>query len=742
MTAEQPEHRDLSRGRVSGFAATIVAGVIGGLLAVVLSIAAASLVVAGHLSSYAPLLIGTALLAAIVLNLAAAASSSIKPTVAGVQEIPCVALGAVVGATAAGLSTNDGDLSFTIMAALSLATLVTGLSMVLLGAFRQGELVRFIPYPVIGGFLTGTGWLMLLGGLSIVLGEPADLSLFVSVPGPQALLRLGLTGAFVLVLLWAGRRYPAPATAPLVVLATIALFNLFVLASGYVRQDLHDNGWLVSLPAAGHIWHGWEVGGFATVDWNAVWAGVLEVPIVFVLTTIGLLLNATSIELERRQDVDLNRELKCIGGGNALAGLVGGLPGYQAVSLSLLASRLGANGRMVGVVAAAVILAVLLIGVDFLDIFPTLVVGGLLIWMGGSLMIEWLFLRWRQGGAWDLAIVVLIFATIVAVGFMQGIVVGLIAAVLLFVYQYARVDLVRDEMSADEYRGALVGSTLPRDWLDQYGKSILIIRLQGFLFFGTANRLRHHIETRMRRIGGEGRGFLVIDFQRVTGIDSSATTSFSRLQQIAAQSGVRIVVTGLRKAAQRGLLEYDRGGGEASVMHFEDDLEHGVKWCESALLSGFVDDRPVVENRPIADMLLDLVGDAAAAEAIGRYCQRVDVTDGVRLIEQGDLSNALYFIESGQATIETTHDRSASPVGLMNVGAGDIVGEMSFYLGERRSASVVAKGDLVAWRLSGEAMDRLETEAPAAALCLHRSMATLVSARLAHANRHISRLAD
>ena len=116
-------------------------------------------------------------------------------------------------------------------------------------------------------------------------------------------------------------------------------------------------------------------------------------------------------------------------------------------------------------------------------------------------MVDWLLLRTRRIARWDIAIIVLIFAVIVIIGFAEGVAAGLIAAALLFAYQYAQVDLVRDEMLGHEYRGSLVGSTLPSDWIEQHGKAILIVRLQGFLFFGTANRLRHHIQERIRRPG-------------------------------------------------------------------------------------------------------------------------------------------------------------------------------------------------------------------------------------------------
>lgn len=737
-----PSKDQLSRGRLARFSATVVAGTVGAVLATVLSIGSSSLIVANNLSSFAPLLIGPALLSAVIMTLVIALASPMRAAIVPVQEIPCVAMGAIVGGISGGVATIDGDVQLTLMAALALATLITGVSLVVLGVFRLGEIVRFVPYPVIGGFLAGTGWMILLGGLGLVLAVPANITLFTSMPEPGALIRLGAAGVFVLCLVMARRRYPSPTVLPLVVLSAIGLFNAVVLLADLSPEDLHAGGWLVNLPEGSGL--PWERGTdiFKVVDWSAVVVSMVGVPVLIVLTTLGVLLNATSVELERQEDVDLDRELTATGSGNALAGLAGGLPGFQAVSLTLLATRLGAENRAVGVVAAALMLAVFLVGIDILDIFPTVIIGGLLIWLGGSLMVDWLLLRTRRIARWDIAIIVLIFAVIVIIGFAEGVAAGLIAAALLFAYQYAQVDLVRDEMLGHEYRGSLVGSTLPSDWIEQYGKAILIVRLQGFLFFGTANRLRHHIQERIRRPGaGGGPGFLIIDFHRVSGIDSSALAGFRRLEQIAVRAGVRIVAAGLN-SSQRALFKSDRVGDEASSLHFEPDLESGVTWCEQALLAGTAGKLEATESRQLAVMLDDLVHDSTAAAAIGRYCRRVVVGAGETLVAQGDPSNELYFIESGHASVETSEERLAAPVQLANVGAGDVVGEITFYLGDRRSASVIAKDELVAWQLSSEAMAKLWAEAPEAALRLHKGMAAMLSRRLSHANRYIRRSAD
>src|SRR6266487_278427 len=80
------------------------------------------------------------------------------------------------GAAPAGwLGSRQIALSATVGAAIVLTTLATAATFLLLGQFRRGSLVRYLPYPVIGGFLAGTGWLLVLGGLGVMTTVPAQL---------------------------------------------------------------------------------------------------------------------------------------------------------------------------------------------------------------------------------------------------------------------------------------------------------------------------------------------------------------------------------------------------------------------------------------------------------------------------------------------------------------------------------------------------------------------------------------
>jgi SulP family sulfate permease len=652
-----------------------------------------------------------------------------------------VALGVVVARVADALpaGATEADRYVTVMFAIGVATLLAGAGFFLLGYFRLGGVIRYIPYSVIGGFLAGTGWLIALGGLAIVLGEPATLHMFTIVPDPTAIQRLGLTAAFVALLIFARGRFANPLAVPAVILAAVGLFIVIGFGSGNTAADLHAGGWLINLPASGRMWPAVNLPQPADIDWRAIAVGMIDTPLLIVVTAIAFLLNATGIEMESGDDVDLDHELKSIGFMNLAGGAGGGLPGFHSVSVTLLAIRLEAQSRWVAMIVAAVALAALVLGSVILDIIPTLVLGGMLLWIGGQLMAEWLVAAYRRLDLGDYLIILLIFLIIVFVGFATGIVVGLIAAILLFVLRYGRVDIVRHEISGSDYQSSVEGPKERSALLHQHGQAILIVKLQGFLFFGTSDGLRRRAQAQMMAAANENGGFLVIDFHRVTGIDSSTVLSFARLSQLAARHDFTVVLTALPEEVRDALTRGDLQIGEGSPIRIEADTERGLKWCEDALIARVT--HGASPGVTLAEILTGVTGNAEAAEAVATYCERVGAAAGIRLIEQDSPSEDVFFIESGEAVIEIAGDGN-TPTYLTTVVAGAVVGEIAFYLGDRRSASVTATTEMVAWRFSRQAMERLQQESPAVALSFHRGMAAMLSKRLTRTDRLVRFLAD
>ena len=632
----------------------IAVGAVCGLLAIVQSISYGSLLLPSGGQSFATIAIGMALFSSAVLAAITPLISSTRGVISITQGVSTVALTSVLGAVAASMTTGSQPAVLaTLAAATALTTLSIGAVSLALGAFKLGRFIRFAPFPVIGGVLAGSGWLILHGGVDLIAGpsvlqDPAGV-----LRDPAFLVKTGLVVAFIAALVGMERMTRIRLIVPATVVGAVILFNVATRIAGIPTDALRAAGWLLQLPQNTALWPPISAAEFGLIDWRAVLAGVLSIPSVAIITVLALLMNATGIELCARRDADLDRELRAVGYANLVAGIGGGLPGYHSVSLTLLAARVGAHGITVGLTVAAVCLGGLVFGGAVVSAEPTSVLGAMLVWIGAGLIGEWLFGSYTRLPLREYLVVALIFCVIVFAGFAWGLLVGLAAAIVLFVVEYGRVDIVRYIMTGRDYQTGNDASEERLEVLRRHGDAILMVRLQGFLFFGTADRLRKRIHLQIaEREGGRVR-FLVTDFRWVTGLDSSTVLSFTRLAQTADADGFMLVLTGMSDAVQASMLRGGLAHGTGTPVRIEPTFDHGLEWSEDALLASVGPAQPTATTA-VVDRLTAMVGGREPAEILLRHFARMEVADGTILIHQGTPSNDIFFIEAGRAAVEMT----------------------------------------------------------------------------------------
>jgi sulfate permease, SulP family len=719
----------------------LVAGIVCGFLAVILTVSFGSLLFTGALRTYVEVAVGMALFSTVVVAMVAALTSPIRGAVSVVQEIPVVAIvgpAATIAAAMEGASLRDTMV--TVVVAVGLATLATGAVLIALGAFRLGNLIRYVPFPVIGGFLAGTGWLILRGGVDVIAGVPVGLLSIVTILAePSVQFKTAASLALVTALAALDRRTAGRLATPLLILGSVVAFNLVRIVAGIPLAEIQATGWVVPLRAGTALWPPIGLADLAVVDWSAMASGAVMLPAIILITVMALLMNATGIEMDTRRDVDLDKELRSVGLQCLASGAGGGMPGFPAVSLSLLATRLGAPTRTVGLIVAVIVLGVLAFGEEVLNLMPTPVLGGLLVWIGGTLMAEWLFRAARRLRLGEYLVILLIFAVIVGAGFPDGILAGLVAAVILFVVEYGRIDSIRHVFSGRDYHATPDMTEERRNALSSAGDAILIVRLQGFLFFGSADRLRKAIEDRIA--GPTPVRFLIVDFARVTGLDSSAAMNFVRLAQIAARHKVALVISGAGDAVRRALFRSGLEEAAPGTATVEIDLHHALARCEAALLAVVAPGLDGENKRDAADIAADILGEPEAAADLARYFTALSLEAGDRLIEEGTPSHEMYFVGSGRAAV-TIRAQDGAAMTVATVGPGAILGELAFYLDQPRTATVTAETPMQVWRFAGDDLARLRRDAPELALRFHQGIAAMLARRLTSTDRLVRLLAD
>ena len=716
---------------------TLTFGLVLGALEAVLAISLAALIFGGRLSTHLEAGIGLGLLSAVIVMVVVAVRSSLPAAIGSVQDSTAAILALVAAGIA--LEVPSTEKSFlTVVVAFALTTVATGVFLFAVGLFRLGNLIRFMPYPVVGGFLAGTGWLLTKGAIGVLSGVAVSLSTLDDVFAGDAVKKWLPGISFAVVLLMLVRRWRHFLIIPAALFATLGLFYAVAAVLGSSVSELKAGGWLLGpFPGTG-LWEPWSIEGLARADWSAIAAQTPNMATVVLVGAVALLLNMSGIELAVGRDLDLDRELRASGGANVLAGLGGGIVGFPALSLTALAHRSGA-GRLVGMVAALVCAVALVLGGSFLSLFPRVVVGGLLLFLGLVFLVEWVYDAWFKLPRPDYLVVLLILVVIGAFGFLQGVAVGLVVAVALFVIDYSRTDVVKHAFSAGSYR-----STVDRDpehlaVLRAQGDEVFILELQGHLFFGTASSLFDRIRDRALDVAQSPLSFLVLDFRRVSGLDSSAVLAFIKVHRLAAGQGFTLFVSGLSDRV-RG--QFQRGGfseAELSGMRVFPDLDHAIQWCEDRLLER--EAAVPQEPRPLGTLLRDGLGLSTDAERLLPYLELVELPTGYEFIHQGESSTDVYLLESGRLTAVLTR-ATGDQVRLRTMFPGTVVGEVTMYLATVRGASVVTEQPSRLYRLTTQALEAMERDDPELAGAIHRAFARLLAQRLTDSLRTMEALLD
>jgi SulP family sulfate permease len=525
-----------------------------------------------------------------------------------------------------------------------------------------------------------------------------------------------------LLLLVVPRRIRHGAAIPaLVALAVLAFHGVRLLLGGTVEQG-QAAGWLLGPFPSGRMLSFPPAESLALLDWEL--AGVL-LPFAAtsaLLCAITLALMVTGIEALTARPMNVDREMRLAGYANVAGGALGGLPTAHALSATTLLARDRPVGRWVAAVPAAVALVILLAGADALALVPRPVLAALLLSVG----IEWMVIRtWREARLLprhETAILLVVAASIVLVGIVEGIAIGLGLALLIFAWTYRRVPVIRAMLRGHEMRSSVSRSAAMTRVLDEQGRRIVVMRLQGYMFFLNAETVQKVFAWAARN---DAR-YVVLDFRHVLGMDSAAVEVFARLERDARELGLRLAVAAVPDAldgpfAARGVF---LAPGCPRFPSVHQALEH----AEELLLLEH-GERVDTERASLVALLAAQPGLEDAGPRLEPFVERVAFAPAETLMLQGDPADDMVFIESGRVQAMLLKE-GAAPLHLRTLTPGTLVGEIALVRGGTRTATVVAVTPCQAVRIDRDGLARMEAADPALAFAVHRVITLQVAEKL------------
>jgi sulfate permease, SulP family len=720
-------------------AASLTAGAIAGIVGSTYGISFAALIFSGDLAPHLPLGIGLGLFAAVVLSVVVGTTNSLPGVATAPQEVPATLLSLMAGTIVTRMpeAASTTEVVSTVVVAIAVAALLTGLVSFALGFFKLGNLVRFIPYSVIGGFLAGTGWLLSSAGIGLMTGV-TQLSQLPTLQQPDMVIRWLPGVVFALLMLFLLRRYNHSLTVPGMVLGAIALFYITLLLTGTSTAQASVAGLLLGPFPEGSLWQPLSLEVLTQANWSVISHQADQLAIIPIVTILALLLNASGIELVAARDIDLNQELKAAGLANFISGLGGGLIGFHTLGLTTLSyAKIGARSRLVGVFASLFCMAVLVFGASLVAFFPKFVLGGMVLFLGLDFLVEWLWDSWSKLPKLDYLIVLLILVVIAAAGFLQGVGVGVLMAAVLFVINYSQVSVTRHVLSGATHHSHVERPPHQQRSLREQGEQIYILELQGFIFFGTANRLLNQVQQRVAESHHSPLTFVILDFRLVSGIDVSAVFSFLKIKQTADQYKFRLVFTHLEPTVQKLLQQGGCLTPTDTTSQVFPDLDRGLEWCETQILETMSWRRS--RFLPLPLQLQRLFSDPEQVANFIPYLEKLELLPEEVLFRQGEQSEALYFLESGQITtvLELTDGKMLRSQTLR---MGTVIGEMEFHAKTVYERTAIADQSTTVYRLLRSRLQDMQQEQPETAAVFQEFMLSLLAERLNQAHKHIKNL--
>jgi SulP family sulfate permease len=700
-----------------------MAGIVIGTIGVIRAISYASLIFSGSLSDQISVGIGMTVLSTGVIGLIVALLSDYPGMIATPLAAPTVLLALLADTITQTLEAQQASpdvILITVLTTIALVSVITGVLFLLVGSTRQGERICVVPYPVVGGFMAGTGWLLVDGFFQITTDMSLSLQTLPVLLQTQALIRWLPGLGFALILLTISRKARHFLVIPSILSLATGFFFLMVGLSQISLHDAHSLGFFLGpFPDSSEgLWHPLSLSAMAQVEWSAIVDQAASILTVSLISLLSLILSNNAIELAVSQDISLNRQLMAIGVANIGSGLFSGMVGTQALPSTILAHDMQASRRWTGILTVIPVIAVLGFGASFLGYLPKAVLGSLILYLGLSLFIQWLVESWSKLPFESYLIILIMLITVAQFGFLKGVMIGFLMSLIHFAYSYSQRDVVKSTLNGGSTRSNAFRTAQENQFLTQYGDCIHLMELQGYIFFGTAPDLLKRVCDRALSssiLEGEKPHselkYLVVDFKEVIGLDSSAVSVMGKISKLANQKNFKLLFTNLSDEFQALLV---RGGsldiGDACKMF--PDIDRALEWAENQLLTGT--DLYLFPNNPFSQDLPLPLKEMLTEEEIYQFMgflEPLRFPAKYTIFKAAEAKAGLYFITAGQVSVLLEMEDGGTKR-LQTCSQGNLLGEMRFFGKSPLSSQVITDTETELLYLSPIAFEKMKQMAP------------------------------
>ena len=704
------------------------AGITVACLALPLSISAGVLVY----STLGPEYAARGAIAGLLCAVAGGIAASIFGQSSFVTTIPTMAIALVQASSVGALVASwHGDAS-AVSSALPIMVLLVGIWQIVFATTGLSRIIKFTPHPVLAGFVTGIGALMMLQELPILAGEHS-LRDFVgdimTLRWPHPFIAIFGFGLVVAILVLE-RIFPR---APNLLIGLVLGFLAFHFAL-HMAPNL-DLGATIGAISPSSV-------QFASlIDLNAVESllsdfSTLKI-VIFGSLTLALLgtLEGSFTLRAAQQLTDMpaapRRDVMAQGIANLVSAFAGGVAVGTSIKLSAANYHAGGRSRASPIAAGLILLFATLLTPGIIFSLPVVVLAAILFIASLRLIDLWILQLLREAVApekeervrarLNLLIVVAVLATTIFGEPVMGAAVGIGLSCLIFIAGMSR-PIISQRFSGDRIRSKRVRCHSHVEILRRYGGNILILELQGVLFFGNASDLADELRELEKAVD-----IVILDMLRVSDVDTSGVAV---LQQIARRfESKRKALVACSVNQKFSNIVRAALGKRDEVQFFDRDT--ALEWAEEKLVDA---QAPVHEQLEIALEKADLTRQMRPEDihVLAEHLQLMRYATGIPLCRVGDLADRLWILKRGSVSVRIAGEHSNRR--LASLGPGCSVGEMGLLEKCPRSADVIADDDVEAYLLTQETFDTILREQPR----LGQALLANIAQQLAHRLRDTS----
>ena len=664
---------------------------------------------------------------------------------------PCAPAAAILSALAVSFVAQDqpGQVQATqaarVLLLMTLVGVFSAIIQIVFGVARGGRLIKYIPYPVVAGYLSGVGLMIILAQAPKVFGLHAGPEFWSGLLHPghwnwNALLVGGLT---MLGMILAPRLSKSVPAAIIGLGAGGLAFAGLALWNSELRAIAHNPLLVGSLPGslsdlAATISGRWSLAGSLSAEQLLP----LLTPALTLATLLSIDTLKTCVVLDAMsgQRTNSNRELLAQGTGNLCSALLGGMPGAGTMGPTLVNLSSGGQTRRAGMISGGLILAAFLFGRPLIALIPTPALAGILIVLGSRMVDrESLQLLRHRATFFDFTVMAAVVVVALAHSLIAAAGVGIALALGLFMRDLIRGSVIRRKLYGDQLSSRKQRLTREKALLVQQGRQTVVCELQGSLFFGTTDQLLTELGEDIRACR-----FVILDLRRVQSFDFTAGHVLQVIhKQVKAHDGFLLLCslpahlpTGL------GLADYLRLLGILSGdVHLKlfDNRDEALEWAEDQLLADT--GSTTAPKLPALDAVPMFAG-LTTPDAFARLSEIVverSVRAGEVVFHKGDTGSELFIVRRGSVSVNLPL-ADGHRYHLTTFTDGHFFGDMAFLDQQPRSADAVAVTDTELFVLSRARYEELAKANPGLAVEILRNLCREMAVRLRYSNSELRAL--